>query len=201
MSTLGTVAGALAGAIPVVGSVVSSLINTSAVKANNQSNQQFQEQQQQEQEAYNTKQWQMQADYNSPGQQVNRLRAAGLNPNLVYGSGSVSGNVAELPAPAPRVDYQAQAPEVNDFGKAASEGIQAYNQTQSTNASVDNLQALSTNALAQAFLAGTEASRNIAGQPYVAPQAAADVQKTVADAGNLDMDSLLKNAEIGRAHV
>lgn len=32
--------------------------------------------------------WQMQADYNSPSAQMERLKAAGLNPNLVYGHGA-----------------------------------------------------------------------------------------------------------------
>lgn len=32
--------------------------------------------------------WQMQADYNSPAKQMERLKAAGLNPNLVYGNGA-----------------------------------------------------------------------------------------------------------------
>ena len=41
--------------------------------------------------------WRMQNAYNSPSQQMERLRAAGLNPNLVYGSGSVVGNNAGSP--------------------------------------------------------------------------------------------------------
>lgn len=36
--------------------------------------------------------WNMQNDYNSPVQQMARLREAGLNPRLVYGSGNVTGN-------------------------------------------------------------------------------------------------------------
>lgn len=34
--------------------------------------------------------WNMQNDYNSPAQQMSRLEAAGLNPNLVYGNGSMA---------------------------------------------------------------------------------------------------------------
>lgn len=36
--------------------------------------------------------WNMQNEYNLPINQMERLRAAGLNPNLVYGNGSVTGN-------------------------------------------------------------------------------------------------------------
>lgn len=39
----------------------------------------------------NIEMWNYQNEYNSPTQQMARLRAAGLNPNLVYGGGNVSG--------------------------------------------------------------------------------------------------------------
>lgn len=38
--------------------------------------------------------WNMQNDYNSPTAQMARLKAAGLNPMLVYGSGDVTGNTS-----------------------------------------------------------------------------------------------------------
>lgn len=38
--------------------------------------------------------WNMTNAYNSPAEQMARLKAAGLNPNLVYGSGNVTGNTA-----------------------------------------------------------------------------------------------------------
>lgn len=40
----------------------------------------------------NVDMWHMQNAYNLPSAQMERLRAAGLNPNLVYGNGSVTGN-------------------------------------------------------------------------------------------------------------
>lgn len=42
--------------------------------------------------------WNMANDYNHPIQQMERLKAAGLNPLLVYGSGSVSGNTTGAPS-------------------------------------------------------------------------------------------------------
>lgn len=39
----------------------------------------------------NLEMWNYQNEYNSPSQQMARLRSAGLNPNLVYGGGNVSG--------------------------------------------------------------------------------------------------------------
>ena len=44
------------------------------------------------------KSWQLMNDYNHPIQQMERLKAAGLNPLLVYGSGSVAGNTTGAPA-------------------------------------------------------------------------------------------------------
>lgn len=38
--------------------------------------------------------WQMMNEYNSPSAQMERLEAAGLNPNLVYGSGGVTGTTS-----------------------------------------------------------------------------------------------------------
>lgn len=38
--------------------------------------------------------WNLQNAYNDPSAQMLRLKAAGLNPNLVYGGGNVSGNTA-----------------------------------------------------------------------------------------------------------
>lgn len=45
----------------------------------------------------NLEMWNKQNEYNLPGSQMERLKAAGLNPNLVYGSGA--GQVTAAPAP------------------------------------------------------------------------------------------------------
>lgn len=42
--------------------------------------------------------WNLANDYNHPIQQIERLKAAGLNPLLVYGSGSVTGNTTGAPS-------------------------------------------------------------------------------------------------------
>lgn len=56
---------------------------------------------------FNLKLWNMQNDYNTPKNQMARLAAAGLNPNLVYGSGSASVGNASPPAAASPVNYRA----------------------------------------------------------------------------------------------
>jgi len=44
----------------------------------------------------NVAMWKMQNEYNAPKQQMQRLQEAGLNPNLMYGKGTV-GNSQTLP--------------------------------------------------------------------------------------------------------
>ena len=53
-----------------------------------------------EQRQWDLDMWNRQNEYNNPKNQMLRLSAAGLNPNLVYGSGSVSGNVTGSPPKA-----------------------------------------------------------------------------------------------------
>lgn len=82
--------------------------------------------------------WNRQNAYNSPQAQMERLKAAGLNPNLVYGSGAVSGNTSG-PTPkynAPTVDFsQRQAPV--DIPAI----IGAYNDFRLKQAQIDNVKA------------------------------------------------------------
>lgn len=56
--------------------------------------------------------WNRQNLYNRPEEQMKRLKEAGLNPNLVYGTGSVSGNTStQMPKyNAPTVDYSGNLP-------------------------------------------------------------------------------------------
>lgn len=79
----------LAGIIGGVGSLGSSLLtNKGALKR------------QQLADKQNVKFWQMQNKYNHPEQQMQRLRQAGLNPNLIYGS-SVAGATGSASSVAP----------------------------------------------------------------------------------------------------
>lgn len=78
------------------------------------------------QNAWNLAQWNRQNEYNSPANQMNLLRQAGLNPNLVYGqlSGASAGSLesagADISAPTPN-----NAAQVSGFGDL---GVQIGNQ-------------------------------------------------------------------------
>ena len=61
--------------------------------------------------------WNMQNEYNSPQSQMERFKAAGLNPHLIYGQGS-SGLAAQPPAyQPPNIQYKYEAPA---YGSAIS---------------------------------------------------------------------------------
>lgn len=78
------------------GAVVGTGANIISTAMTNRAN----ERMQQQQNAWNLAQWERNNAYNSPAAQMQRLKAAGLNPDLMYGqnSGGASGN---SPAPAP----------------------------------------------------------------------------------------------------
>lgn len=61
------------------------------------------------------KAWKEQAHYNSPAEQMKRLKLAGLNPNLVYGNGSVANTMNN--------SYDTAKPDAGDIG---TKGLQAY---------------------------------------------------------------------------
>jgi len=64
----------------------------------------------QKQDALNN--WNMQNSYNSPEQQMSRLTKAGLNPNLVYGNGTVA-NSTSAPDTPHAMPFKGEAPQFN----------------------------------------------------------------------------------------
>lgn len=66
----------------------------------------------------NRENWAIMNEYNSPSSQRERLRAAGLNENLVYGSGGVVGTTSLPQSSSGNVSYS-QPPRFSDLGQAA----------------------------------------------------------------------------------
>ena len=58
----------------------------------------------------NIKFWQMQNAYNTPAEQMARLKKAGLNPALIYGSGATNTGVAGSIAPSKPAPYNIKNP-------------------------------------------------------------------------------------------
>lgn len=90
-----------------VDSLIGGIAQVGSTILTNQANKQENEQTR----AYNLKMWQMENEYNTPAAQMARYMQAGLNPNLMYGSGSASSGNAGSPSPASPVHYQ--APDIN----------------------------------------------------------------------------------------
>lgn len=90
------------GIISAAGSLLSGLVGAGSQASANAKNMELAEYQFDK----NVEMWNMMNKYNLPINQMERLRAAGLNPNLVYGSQAVTGNT-QSNAP------QYQAPHIN----------------------------------------------------------------------------------------
>lgn len=126
-----TGAAAIAGASSIIGTGLSTLgagqMNQRAVRYAREAR------------AEDIKQWHLQNYYNSPKQQMQRLREAGLNPNLVYGNGG--GIIASTSAPPTKV------PELTNTlasmqQLSAVPAISAYQDMRVKNAQIANTKAL-----------------------------------------------------------
>lgn len=96
--------------------------------------------------------WKLQNAYNTPFNQIQRLKAAGLNPALMYGTGS-GANTAGPATPTQRPDYSL------NLGETVQTGMQTlgqYTQIKNTTAQTDNVTADTTNKQLDAILKGYE---------------------------------------------
>ena len=99
-------------------------------------NRKFAVQQYEKQREDNIEDFNMQNAYNHPAQQMERLRQAGLNPNLVYGKGADT--TAAVIKGAQKADYKAEnwaAP----LGNVASNALTVYQNVQTQQAQRDNI--------------------------------------------------------------
>lgn len=104
----------------------------------------------------NLEMWNMQNAYNSPQQQMQRLKEAGLNPNLVYGNGAVGNAAGAAPRyEQPRTDVA--LPAAINFPAMLS----MYNDTVVKAAQVDNIKANTMATLANAT--GRSLANDLAG--------------------------------------
>lgn len=84
----------IGGALGLMSNFATSFMNQQNVENTNAVNRQAIERQNQ----LNLEQWQRENAYNAPINQIQRLRAAGLNPGIMYGSGGVVNSSAPSPA-------------------------------------------------------------------------------------------------------
>ena len=82
--------------------------------------------------------WNRQNEYNLPKNQINRLTDAGLNPNLVYGNGTVQGLTS---APAPQYHAPTMGAYTNFGSLGAEQAVTTYMQAKQTDAVVNKTNA------------------------------------------------------------
>lgn len=114
-----------------------SLAGTAASVANTRSLNQMSRRSMFDQRQWALEDWYRQTEYDSPKAQMERLRAAGLNPNLVYGSGVNQSSPTIRPTDTPKY----QPADFSGIGRAAVEGIQAYQDMRINDQQVQNLEA------------------------------------------------------------
>lgn len=72
------------------------------------------------QQQYAVENWQREVNYNSPVEQMKRLKAAGLNPNLVYGNGPIGLESPGISSPgSPSAPMASTVPYHNPFAEGA----------------------------------------------------------------------------------
>lgn len=103
--------------------------------------------------------WHMQNEYNSPAAQMQRLRDAKLNPNLVYSNGA--DNTAGVVRSTNVESWNPQTPQWGDMAQAGTASLAAYYDIQLKEAQINNLETINTvqtqeAALKAAQIAATE---------------------------------------------
>lgn len=145
MSVLG---GIVAGVGSLFGGLGSSALNNKAVQDTNKANMeiakyQSQWQQQENEKAYqrSLKMWNLQNEYNSPTQQMARIRAAGLNPNLVYGNGVAGNSAGSTPQYEPAKFNAPTMQAYRGWNLGVSDAVSRFLAYRTVKAQVDNMEA------------------------------------------------------------
>ncbi len=148
------------------------------------------------------KMWNLQADYNHPQNQMERLRAAGLNPHLVYGKpGEATGNMGNKPgthiAQVENEMANVEMPQV----MALLESVQKYDnlkkQNELMNAQTHNQwkQAKRADESAQSARMDWLKKQRLYSKEYDLQQAEAEVEQTRSNVERIKAETKLKNIE------
>lgn len=131
-----------------LGSIVDSAIGADAQRRANIQNMQLAKYQNNWQTAENDKayarsveMWNMQNQYNSPTAQMSRLRQAGLNPNLVYGSGVTGNSAGSAPQYQPAKIQRATMEPYRGWNLGLSDAASMYMAMRQNKAQVENMEA------------------------------------------------------------
>lgn len=175
-----------------LGSFADSVIGANAQRQANIQNMQLAKYQNNWQTAENEKayarsveMWNMQNQYNSPTAQMSRLRQAGLNPNLVYGSGVTGNSAGSAPQYQPAKIQRATMEPYRGWNLGLSDAASMYMAMRQNKAQVENMEAQNTLIKEQARTEGIRQG-NIA-------------MSTARSGFDLDLARELRDVSIGRA--
>lgn len=120
--TTSAIIGAVSTGAQVGGGLFSARKNRKFQESENRRAEDFAREMYQRQVDENVRFWQMQNEYNSPEMQMARLQNAGLNPNLVYGTGATAMG-SNITAPASSGNVPRQAGKYADLGSIAQQAF------------------------------------------------------------------------------
>lgn len=136
--------------------------NVEAQMIQNRTNRKWTEKMYQRQRADNRADWDTQNKYNSPEQQMQRLREAGLNPNLVYGRGA-DNTAATIQSSQPTNNDQ-RAPLIAPLDVSGlSNSFSQYQQIKNAEAQEDNTNASTALLLKEAMLKDAQIAATLVG--------------------------------------
>lgn len=128
--------------------------------------------------------WARTNEYNSPLQQMQRLKAAGLNPHLVYNNGAT--HSAQAVQKTDMKQWSPQSPQF-DFGQIADQYFGAQQRQNSINVGQEQVKALQLENINKEI----KNVRDAKGLPYVEPQLEANLAKTVATTDSIQANTAL----------
>lgn len=117
--------------------------------------------------------WAMQNEYNSPLQQMARLKAAGLNPNLVYNNGAT--HSAQAVQKSDMKQWSPQAPQF-DFGQIVDQYLGTQQRQNTINVGKEQLEALKLENINK----GIRNVKDAKGLPYVEKMLESNLEKNAA---------------------
>jgi len=119
--------------------------------------------------------WTMQNEYNSPQAQMERLRKAGLNPNLVYGNGATAQSES-MPRQTDTKPWTPHAPQIDP--QMVGDIVNRYYDVRIKEATYDNLRTQNTVLDNEAILKSAQTTATLKQAGYTDAQIAALTQET-----------------------
>lgn len=172
---------------------INQVANTISVAQTTKKQRKWAEAQYEKQRAHALEDWNTQNAYNSPAAQMQRLKEAGLNPNLVYGNGA-DATAGQMPRQSDTGSYDAEAPQV-DFN--AQRSLMNYYDTQFRQQQTDNLQVQRTLMEQQAINTAAQTAATLAGtaKTKLETDTLSQLQQTTVDAARANLNKILLDSQ------